>query len=144
MHNLVMPRAEGLFADAEITFSHWVSLMALRDGVATTAAELARHMNHDTGAVTRLIDQLEKRNLVVRTRDKSDRRVINLSLTAEGRALSGALTPRIVGLWNNVLEEFSRNDISNWISITAKMVEALEATPVAEEVKTVRKSRVGR
>ena len=144
MHNLVMPRAEALFSDAEITFSHWVSLMALRDGIASTAAEIARHMNHDTGAVTRLIDQLETRGLVTRTRDKSDRRVIKLSLTAEGRAVSGALTPRLVDFWNGLLEEFTRSDISNWITISAKMIEALEVTPVAEHAKPARKVKVAR
>src|SRR5271170_4102638 len=59
LHNLMMPRAEAQFADAELTFSQWVVLMSLREGIATTCAELARHMNHDTGATTRLVDQLE-------------------------------------------------------------------------------------
>jgi DNA-binding MarR family transcriptional regulator len=144
MNNLVMPRAEALFSDTEITFSHWVSLVALRDGIASTAAGIARLINQDTGAVTRLIDQLETRGLFTRTREKSDRRVIKLSLTAEGRAVSGALTPRLVDFWNGVLEDCSRSDISTWIAISTKIVEALDATPVVEHKKPARKVRVAR
>src|SRR5579862_8355477 len=77
LSNLVMPRAEALFADAEFTFMHWVTMVALRDGIATTAAGVARHLEHDAGATTRLIDQLESRGLVTRTRNPDDRRVVN-------------------------------------------------------------------
>jgi DNA-binding MarR family transcriptional regulator len=143
LHNLVVPMAEDLFADAEITFTQWVILVALRDAIANTSADLARHMNHDTGAITRLVDQLESRDLLTRTRDKADRRVINLSLTAEGRAVAASLTPRLVDMWNGILEDFTRSEISTWIALTQRMLAAVESAP-EERAKPVRKLKVAR
>ena len=143
LHNLVVPMAEDLFGDAEITFTQWVILVALRDKIASTSADLARHMNHDTGAITRLVDQLESRGLLTRSRDKTDRRVINLSLTVEGRAVAAALTPRLIDMWNGILEDFSRSEISTWIAMTQRMVASLESPPV-EKIRPVRKLKVAR
>ncbi|MBS0473200.1 MAG: MarR family transcriptional regulator [Proteobacteria bacterium] len=104
LHNLVVPRAEALFADAEISFTQWIMLVAVRDGIATTPGEIARHLNHDTGATTRLADQLEKRGLLTRRRCTEDRRVVFLDITAEGKELAELLSPRIVDFWNATLD----------------------------------------
>src|SRR5205085_2733985 len=113
LHNLILPRADALFADAELSFSQWVALMALRDGIADTCADIARHMNHDTGATTRLVDQLVSRNLVMRSRSVTDRRVVHLTLTAQGKAMAKALTPRIIDFWNDLLTDFSSSEVDN-------------------------------
>lgn len=104
LHNLVVPRAEALFADAEISFTQWIMLVAVRDGIATTCGEIARHLNHDTGATTRLADQLEKRGLLARRRCTEDRRVVFLDITPEGKELAELLSPRIVNFWNATLD----------------------------------------
>src|SRR5262249_5649583 len=102
LHNLIVPRAEALFADADFTFSQWVVLMAVRDGIANTCGEIARHMDHDTGATTRLVDQLEERGLLARRRSTTDRRVVHLEITPAGKALTKSLMPRLIGFWNEV------------------------------------------
>ena len=140
-HNQLMPRAEALFADAELTFSQWVVLMSLRDRTATTCAEIARHMNHDTGATTRLVDQLEKRGLLARTRSTADRRVVHLKLLAPGKAMAKALTPRIVDFWNRVLEDFSREEAATLIKLLTRLDHSLEAQPLAP-AKLARKPKV--
>ena len=130
-HNQLMPRAEALFADAELTFSQWVVLMSLRDRTATTCAEIARHMNHDTGATTRLVDRLEKRGLLARNRSTADRRVVHLKLLPPGKAMAKALTPRIVDFWNRVLEDFSKEEAATLIKLLAHLDRRLDAQPLA-------------
>jgi DNA-binding MarR family transcriptional regulator len=129
-HNQLMPRAEALFADAELTFSQWVVLMSLRDGKATTCAEIARHMNHDTGATTRLVDRMEKRGLLARKRSTADRRVVRLKLLPPGKAMAKALTPRIVDFWNRVLEDFSKEEAATLIKLLTRLDQRLEAQPL--------------
>ena len=48
----------------------------------------ARLVTHDPD-ITRLIDRLEARGLVVRARDAADRRVVVVRITATGEALAG-------------------------------------------------------
>jgi DNA-binding MarR family transcriptional regulator len=129
-HNQLMPRAEALFADAELTFSQWVVLMSLRDGKATTCAEIARHMNHDTGATTRLVDRMEKRGLLTRKRSTADRRIVDLKLLPAGKAMAKALTPRIVDFWNRVLEDFSKEEAASLIKLLTRLDQRLEAQPL--------------
>ncbi|MGA7710888.1 MAG: MarR family winged helix-turn-helix transcriptional regulator [Rhizomicrobium sp.] len=132
LHNSMMPRAEALFGGAELTFSHWVILIGLRDGAVATCADIARHMNHDTGATTRLIDQLEERGLLARTRSKHDRRVVHLALTPEGRAMTKALLPRVVDLWNGVLKDFSHAEIDTLVDLLSRLNARMEDEPIAE------------
>jgi DNA-binding MarR family transcriptional regulator len=127
LNNLIIPHAEALFADQELTFSQWVALVSLRDGLNRTCADIARHLNHDSGATTRMIDQLEARGLVTRTRSKEDRRVIALSLTTEGRAVAKAMAPRIMEFWNDVLENFSSAETANLIELLTRLLENIEA-----------------
>lgn len=59
-----------------------------------TQAELVAHSRRDKAQVTRLIQQLEARGLLLREADADDRRKWRLSLTAEGTALHQSLQAR--------------------------------------------------
>ncbi|HSM31670.1 MAG TPA: MarR family transcriptional regulator [Woeseiaceae bacterium] len=65
-------------------------LSALRrqgEPYALSATRLARETDLSSGAMTNRIDRLETRGLVRRRPDSSDRRGVNVSLTAKGRKL---------------------------------------------------------
>src|SRR6202042_3817492 len=105
--NRVLPQMEALFADQELTFSQWTTLVALHDGRITSAGDLARNICHDAGSLTRLIDEMVRRGLVNRCRSESDRRVVTLALTARGRSLVEAQAPKVMDFWNGLLSGFS-------------------------------------
>jgi DNA-binding MarR family transcriptional regulator len=130
LHVQLVPRAEGLFGDADLTFTQWCVLMALRDGIADTCGEISRHLGHDTGATTRLIDQMEERGLIARTRSTEDRRVVHLAITAAGKALAKTLTPRIVDFWNETLSGFTAEEFSQLLSLLMRLTNRIEAQPV--------------
>src|SRR6476469_9397851 len=75
---LMHDRIESVFASQGITFQQWVVLMHLRDGLANTTAGLCQELRHDSGAMTRLIDQLEERGYIERQRQSADRRIVDL------------------------------------------------------------------
>jgi DNA-binding MarR family transcriptional regulator len=139
--NLMQPCAEALFTDEALTFTQWITLMGLRDGLAHTTTELAHHLNHDPGATTRLVDQLETRGLVVRTRSRTDRRVVELALSPEGRAMAKAMTPRVVALWNGILTDFSHAEIDRLIATLGALAAKLEQAQ-SETQERVREARV--
>ena len=78
---LITGRIEALFIREDVSFVQWVILMHLRDGISMTAAELSQHLCHDSGALTRVIDQMEERNLIRRQRSTEDRRMVSLELS---------------------------------------------------------------
>src|ERR1700744_2647505 len=129
LNSLIVPRAEAMFADAGFTFSQWVVLMAVRDGIADTCGEIARHLDHDTGATTRLVDQLEERGYLRRRRSTEDRRVVHLEITTAGKALAKSLMPRLIDFWNEVLKDFTSEEASQFVSLLTRLMAQIESQP---------------
>jgi DNA-binding MarR family transcriptional regulator len=130
--NLMTTRVEEVFAEHEITFAQWMVLMRLRDGLATTAAELARDMCHDSGALTRIIDQLAQRGLIERQRDREDRRTIGLSLTGRGLETVNGLVPTVVGLLNLALADFTHDESAELTRLLNKLIDGVNAVPAVK------------
>lgn len=68
----------------DLTAMQWQPLYMIAIGRANTAADLARQMQVDTGAVTRMLDRLQAKALVRRERSTADRRIVYLELTDTG------------------------------------------------------------
>lgn len=131
VHNQLLRHAEQVVSMEELTFTQWVALVQLRDGAASTSADLSRNLNHDSGATTRLVDQLEKRGLVERHRSAEDRRVVKLALTAKGRAMAKMLTPRVADFWNDLMRDFSHTEISTLLDLLTRLLGRLDGEAVA-------------
>lgn len=73
-------------AGHDLTFSQFVTLKKLADGIASVT-DLARAAEVDPGAMTRLLDRLEAKGLVSRVADPGDRRALHIHLTDAGIAI---------------------------------------------------------
>ena len=133
--NLSTPRAEACFADQDLSFSHWVLLVCVRDGIARTCADMARHMNYDSGATTRIVDQLEARGLVARNRSQTDRRVVLLTLTPEGCTVTKAMATPTMAFWNEMLSDFSHAEVNQLVALLTRLLVRMEKTPIEPGVK---------
>ncbi len=69
-----------------VTVAQWCILAALYDEQATTIKELSLHIDIDKGSISRVVDRLVTKGLVVHGSGK-DRRSGHLSLTSGGLAL---------------------------------------------------------
>ena len=69
----------------ELTAMQWEPILLLLLERADTVAALARESNVNCGAMTRMLDRLEEKQLVRRRRSADDRRVVHLELTDKGR-----------------------------------------------------------
>jgi DNA-binding MarR family transcriptional regulator len=122
VQSLMRPQIEAVFDKQDLTFSQWRVLMCLRDGIANTCADISRELSHDSGSLTRLVDQLDRRGLIQRTRDRKDRRVVTLALTPAGRAAIKAAMPHVVAHFNDVLDGFSPQDVKTLIALLTRLL----------------------
>ncbi len=76
-----------------------------------TMTEASRTVLMSPGGLTPLIDSLEKRGLVVRTRSKEDRRVVNLSITDKGEELLKESSLLLEDFIRRLLEDKSGDEI---------------------------------
>lgn len=73
-------------AGHELTFSQFIAIKKLATGIASVT-DLARAADLNPGAMTRLLDKLEARGLLVREADPNDRRALHIHLTEAGIAM---------------------------------------------------------
>lgn len=92
-----------------LTTSQGAVLLNCLRGEANTPAELARLNDLDISSVSRILDRLEKRGLLKRSRTNRDRRQVIVKVTPKGRALVKKATPvaaRVAAqAWRNVSEQ---------------------------------------
>ena len=93
-----------------LTSAQWGPLMRLRSAGPSTVADLARWLQLDAGATTRLLDRLEKKGLCKRVRSTADRRVVDVELTAEGEAAIAEVPSVLATVMNAHLAGFSKTE----------------------------------
>lgn len=106
-----------------ITSSQVGALLLLSQDTTHTSAGLSRLLGIDSGFVTRMVDRLEKKGLVRRTRDSVDRRVVSLTLTEAGRdaaARIAVITPEIL---NQHLSGFTPVEFTSLCSLLDKLLD---------------------
>jgi len=99
----------------QVSASQLNSLIALYEQGSLPPSQIARHIMVKSSTVTGIIDRLEQKGLVTRSRTSPDRRVITVELTESGRTLAENAPP----------------------PIQQKVVEGLERLPQGEMEKIV-------
>ena len=94
----------------------------LLHGHANTAADLARELMTDTGAMTRMLDRLEEKDFVLRTRSSEDRRVVEVALTTKGKQLADEMTQVVVDTLNHFLRGFSQPEVEQFKDFLRRMI----------------------
>lgn len=98
-----------------LTSAQWGPLLRLKNTGGSTVAELARWLQIDAGAMTRLLDRLEKKGLCKRVRSTEDRRVVQVELTPDGEAAISAVPGVLADVMNAHLAGFSKTE---WLALT--------------------------
>jgi len=89
----ISSRVHRHLAEEKLSISQFGVLEALYHVGELSQSEIAQKVLKSTGNITMVIDNLEKRKLVVRKRKDEDRRSYTIQLTNEGRKLISSLFP---------------------------------------------------
>ncbi len=114
--------AEQRFESEPISFTQWIVLMQLAQHGRLSPTELSTHLGHDMGALTRIVDELQEKKLVLRERSEQDRRAVQITATPEGRRLALATKPVVVDLINELVAPYSHAEIEGLISLLQRML----------------------
>jgi DNA-binding MarR family transcriptional regulator len=116
-------RVDARMQPLDLTAMQWEPLLLLSKGRADTVAGLARECDMDCGAMTRMLDRLEQKQLLVRQRSDSDRRVVNLALTDKGRDAAAAIPPVVRDELSRHLQDFSAEETGQLVNMLNRMLE---------------------
>jgi DNA-binding MarR family transcriptional regulator len=120
-HSLMLDILEPVIEARGFSFIQYVVLSSLRDGIAVNPKAICTLYRHDSGALTRVIDQLAERGLLERVRRDRDRRKVELQLTPAGRETIESLIPLVVDKLNEVLADFSKTEFQELLRLLMKL-----------------------
>jgi DNA-binding MarR family transcriptional regulator len=106
----------------EVTSAQFVVIVNLagREG-ATSASELCKGISYDAGAMTRMLDRLEVKGLVRRTRSPDDRRLVNLELTQAGKDAYPRMRQISMQVLNRSLRDFTLDEAKTLQTLLQRM-----------------------
>src|ERR1700722_4337817 len=126
-HSMMLDVMEPVFEARGFTFIQYVIMSWVRDGIAVNPKDICAQYRHDSGALTRVIDQLAERGLVERVRRDRDRRKVELQLTPAGRETIESLVPLVVEKLNAALAEFSTEEVNELLRLLIKLNTKLQS-----------------
>jgi DNA-binding MarR family transcriptional regulator len=125
-HSLMLDIMEPVIEQRGFSFVQYVVMSSLRDGIAVNPKVICSQFRHDSGALTRIIDQLAERGLLERVRRDRDRRKVELQLTPAGRETIESLIPLVVAKLNEVLTDFSKAEVQELLRLLVKLNTTLQ------------------
>jgi DNA-binding MarR family transcriptional regulator len=108
-------------APFEISAAQYVILVNLASGCGSSS-DLCRSVSYDPGAMTRMLDRLERKGLIRRVRCSEDRRVARLALTDEGKSVYPQLVEHAAAVLNRHLRGFSAAEVRQLEGLLQRML----------------------
>lgn len=105
-----------------VTRVQWIALYYLGLEECINQKELAEKMQIKESTVARLVDRMERENLVERQRNENDRRVFNLVLTEKGLRYRETLLPEGEKFNDIVSKDITEDEMETFMSVLKKMV----------------------
>lgn len=105
-----------------ITRIQWVSMYYINEFENISQRELSNLMCVKDSSIGRLIDRLERDDLVTRTRSTEDRRVITLSLSDEGQRRFDILLPLGQEFNNQLIKNIPEKDLETFENVLKAML----------------------
>jgi len=106
--NVLVTELDAALKELDITAQQMGILLSMRHATAATPFELSKLLGIDTGLMTRMLDKLEAKGLLARSRNIEDRRVVNLKLTKAGEAVAAQLPEIVPVVLNRRLKKFTK------------------------------------
>ncbi len=113
-------------AGYKVTYEQWALLSSLWNLDGQCQHELASCQGKDRPTITRLVDNLEKNNLVVRVPSREDKRIKRVYLTRKAKELKGPLTQLFDEVMDKTLISIDEESISKCIHTLKAAHEGLE------------------
>ncbi|MFM0227438.1 MarR family winged helix-turn-helix transcriptional regulator [Paraburkholderia dipogonis] len=120
--NVLVERTDRAVKPLGLTTQQIGVILMLSSRRASTPFELSRAMSYDSGSMTRLLDRLEKKGFIVRSRSETDRRMVKLELTPQGHDAARQLPGLGAAVLNEQLRGFSASDHATLIDLLGRFI----------------------
>ncbi len=118
------------FADHgyDITLDHWIIMNTSYCEGGKAQHEFVTITGRDKTAITRLIDDMETRNIVVRVPDQLDRRTKRVHLTHKGKELQMELLPIVWQVNQEAEKDIDQKDMKTCKKVLEELYQNAQST----------------
>lgn len=99
------------------------------EGCSLTAGDISRLLHMTTSRIAAVLNALEKKGLVLRSRDEADKRCVMVTLTEKGSALCAERRKRAIGDVANMLFKLGEEDAESFVRIMKRIQTILPDHP---------------
>ncbi len=83
----ILRRYKPILDELGLTYTQYITMLVLWERGTVSVREIGSTLYLDSGTLTPVLKKLEQKGLIVRRRDESDERLLDISPTDEGMAL---------------------------------------------------------
>ena len=130
--NILNSRLKKCFIDRlqqngiNVTPEQYLVLDILWEKQSLSQQNRADIIQKDKNSVTKIIDSLEKKNLVNRVVDQKDRRINKIELTQEGLALEKITTEVAIKFMNDTVKDIDNQDLDKLVEVMRRLKDNLD------------------
>ncbi len=118
----ILLEADRRLAIFDLTYVQWLPLYKLVQDEDVTLASLSRDLQIDPAAMSRSLDRIELKGLIHRRRSLTDRRVVHLELSSEGREIAEDVKGVLADVLNDHLKGFTLEEWSTMLVLLKRML----------------------
>ena len=102
----------------------FILLLLYRKG-EVNMSEIAEYINTPLNTATGIVTRMEKRNIILRTRSMTDKRVVTVTMTNSGTELMNQMLKEIIYYGQTVMEELTAQETKLLFQIIDKVIGVL-------------------
>ena len=105
----------------DLTPEQYLILDTLWDEGVIPQQQIATLTMKDKNSITKLLDQLERKGMILRISDKADRRLNLIDLTEKAKELKESVTTLAIESVNRIVEGIPQEDLNTFVSVLIRM-----------------------
>jgi len=125
LHTLCRLEINNRLAKYDVKYSQWLILDCLTQAEVDNPSKVASQLGMERATVSRSLDILESRNLVSRTHNLTDRRVVEIQVTAQGKKIAQQGVQRLEQLVQQVTSDLSNAQVNDTFALLEVIKENL-------------------
>ncbi len=121
LHTLCRLEVNNRLAKYDVKYSQWLILDCLTQEEVDNPSKVASQLGMERATVSRSLDILESRGLVSRTHNLTDRRVVEIQVTQQGKKIAQMGVQRLEQTIQSALEGLNSGQLSDTFELLAAL-----------------------
>lgn len=109
-----------------ITISSAFVLMAIYEEEGVPVTRIAPRIGMEPNSLSRILKEMERKRVIRRKRDKTDSRIVNISLTEKGKELRKVALKSVFHLEKLIKDGLSEQQLNDFFEVIDKVPSALD------------------